>query len=232
MQVMKHLVPIWDGVLNFSVTKHKPPKEVGIWNKADQPCKDQEIEDIAEFAKSFTTWWSDLQQAAHVKVGSLLPVTIGINWKRWERVDLSWFCWHSLGGEQPAVRAALLNGSQWLKMLLRSCDKSRGCLWSKKYENTMCPKIHFQSQGHQNMYQSKHLRYTIVPSADRNFPQTSWTTHRTVDQNLIYLQLIRGAQFSVHSVLSVVSINTLSLWWELTGSDVRAKFSQSLNWAL
>ena len=69
-------------VLSFAVIKNKAPKEVGIWNTLGRLCNNQEIKDIAEFGRAFNEWWFDLQPAACVKDGHLLPATDEIDWRK------------------------------------------------------------------------------------------------------------------------------------------------------
>lgn len=115
-----------DEVLSFTVTENKALKEVGIWNKLSQPCNNQEIKDITEFGRAFDVWWFNLQPAAHVKNGHLLPATDEINQRKINKVGKGGFVLVMLMLTWQRV-ACGETSSEWdlaVEMLLKCCGKS------------------------------------------------------------------------------------------------------------
>ena len=150
-----------DEVLSFTVTKNKALKEVGIWNKLSQPCNNQEIKDITEFGRAFDVWWFNLQPAAHVKSGHLLPATDEINQRKTNKVGKGGFVLVMLMLTWQRV-ACGETSSEWdlaVGNVIEVLWQIRSCPLSKNHANTPCPMICFQSQGHQNMFQSTQCVY-------------------------------------------------------------------------
>ena len=150
-----------DEVLSFTVTKNKALKEVGIWNKLSQPCNNQEIKDITEFGRAFDVWWFNLQPAAHVKSGHLLPATDEINQRKTNKVGKGGFVLVMLMLTWQRV-ACGETSSEWdlaVGNVIEVLWQIRSCPLSNNHANTPCPMICFQSQGHQNMFQSTQCVY-------------------------------------------------------------------------
>ena len=79
-----------------------------LWDKADQPCKDQAIKNIVQFMKAFNMWWLKLQPTTCVKGGSLLPATNPFDWKKMNKAGfvlillaLTW--WRVACGESGSI---------------------------------------------------------------------------------------------------------------------------------